>query len=276
MVISRGNSRRCRCPTTSLEPPDLVLVEVLEALPGRPISGERLVRPDGKISLGFYGDVYVAGLTMPEVKEKIVLHLRKYLTDEILGLVEAGRDGRDRRPTTKTRKPKMIDPKDSRQGLRRRHGLQQQELLRLGRCSDHWQAADHGQRNRARRDPIRRRLDAHGRAPEYSSGSPGSSRRLLRTGLAGQPLRHHQRGRSHDQLSAHAERPNHRLSRPDRPPYRLPRSAGCTVPDRRRARSCNTASRPGTCRSSRPPSAALRERRRRGPITNLPLEPGAR
>src|SRR6516164_3886710 len=75
-------------PDYVLEPPDLVIVEVLEALPGRPISGERLVRPDGKISLGFYGDVYVAGLTLPEVKEKIVLHLRKYLTDEVLGLVE--------------------------------------------------------------------------------------------------------------------------------------------------------------------------------------------
>jgi RNA polymerase sigma factor (sigma-70 family) len=71
-----------------VEPPDLLLVEVLEALPGRPISGERLVRPDGKISLGFYGDVYVAGLTVSEIKEKIVLHLRKYLQDDTLGLLE--------------------------------------------------------------------------------------------------------------------------------------------------------------------------------------------
>jgi polysaccharide export outer membrane protein len=70
-----------------IEPPDLLEVEVLEALPGRPISGERLVRPDGKITLGFYGDVYVAGLTLREAKEKIVLHLRKYLTDIALGLV---------------------------------------------------------------------------------------------------------------------------------------------------------------------------------------------
>ncbi len=75
-------------PEYVVEPPDLLLVEVLEALPGRPISGERLVRPDGKISLGFYGEVYVAGLTIPEVKEKIVLHLRKYINDETLGLVE--------------------------------------------------------------------------------------------------------------------------------------------------------------------------------------------
>jgi polysaccharide export outer membrane protein len=70
-----------------VEPPDLLTVEVLEALPGRPVTGERLVRPDGKISLGFYGDVYVAGLSVPQVKEKIVLHLRKYMSDSILGLV---------------------------------------------------------------------------------------------------------------------------------------------------------------------------------------------
>jgi polysaccharide export outer membrane protein len=75
-------------PDYVVEPPDLLLVEVLEALPGRPISGERLVRPDGKISLGFYGEVYVAGLTTEEIKEKIVLHLRKFLPDDILGLNE--------------------------------------------------------------------------------------------------------------------------------------------------------------------------------------------
>ncbi|MBV8232780.1 MAG: polysaccharide export protein [Planctomycetaceae bacterium] len=91
-------------PEYVVEPPDLVLVEVLEALPGRPIQGERLVRPDGKISLGFYGEIYVAGLTTNEIKEKVVLHLRKYLNDEILGLIEID---------PSTRKPKYVDPKDS-------------------------------------------------------------------------------------------------------------------------------------------------------------------
>jgi polysaccharide export outer membrane protein len=73
-------------PEYVVEPPDLITVEVLEALPGRPISGERLVRPDGKISLGFYGEIFVAGLTTSEIKEKIVLHLRKYISDDVLGL----------------------------------------------------------------------------------------------------------------------------------------------------------------------------------------------
>ena len=69
-----------------VEPPDLIIVEVLEALPGRPISGERLVRPDGKISLGFYGEIYVAGLTPIEIKEKVIIQLRKHINDEMLGL----------------------------------------------------------------------------------------------------------------------------------------------------------------------------------------------
>lgn len=87
-----------------VQPPDLILVEVLQALEGRPISGERLVRADGKITLGFYGDVEVAGLTIPEIKEKITIHLKKYLNDELLGLV-----GHD----PETGKPVPIDPKDA-------------------------------------------------------------------------------------------------------------------------------------------------------------------
>jgi polysaccharide export outer membrane protein len=80
-------------PEYVVEPPDLITVEVLEALPGRPISGERLVRPDGKISLSFYGELYVAGLTTGEIKEKVVLHLRKYLRDEVLGLYTQDENG---------------------------------------------------------------------------------------------------------------------------------------------------------------------------------------
>lgn len=75
-------------PAYRIEPPDLILVEVLEALPGRPISGERLVRPDGTIALGFYGVVHVRGLTVEQAKVKIIKHMRKYLTDDVLGLVE--------------------------------------------------------------------------------------------------------------------------------------------------------------------------------------------
>ncbi len=88
--IARSNIPReldkVSMPDYVVEPPDILVVEVLEALPGRPITGERLVRPDGKISLGYYGDVYVAGLTTNEIKEKIILHLREFINDEVLGL----------------------------------------------------------------------------------------------------------------------------------------------------------------------------------------------
>jgi protein involved in polysaccharide export with SLBB domain len=84
-------------PDYIVEPPDLILVEVLEALPGRPISGERLVRPDGRISLGFYGDLPVAGLTIAQIKERIVLHMRKFISDQLLGLIEFDSSGEIKR-----------------------------------------------------------------------------------------------------------------------------------------------------------------------------------
>lgn len=75
-------------PDYRIEPPDMILVEVLEALPGRPISGERLVRADGTISLGFYGDVHVRGLTLKQAKVQIIKSLRGTLSNEALGLLQ--------------------------------------------------------------------------------------------------------------------------------------------------------------------------------------------
>ena len=54
-----------------LKPGDILVIEVLEALPGRPITGERTVRQDGTISLGFYGDLDVAGLDRVEIKKEV-------------------------------------------------------------------------------------------------------------------------------------------------------------------------------------------------------------
>jgi polysaccharide export outer membrane protein len=77
-----------------VEPPDLITIEVLEALPGRPISGERLVHPDGTISLSFYGDLYVRGLRPSQIKEKVILQMRRFIPDEVLGLVEQDENGK--------------------------------------------------------------------------------------------------------------------------------------------------------------------------------------
>ena len=146
--IANGNIPRefqkVSMPDYVLEPPDLVVVEVLEALPGRPISGERLVRPDGKISLGFYGDVYVAGLTLPEVKEKIILHLRKYLTDDALGLIVRTTKAEPEFAIPKTKQPKMIDPKDSVTVFVDVTAYNSKNYYVVGDVPDHGQAADHG------------------------------------------------------------------------------------------------------------------------------------
>ncbi len=77
-----------------VRPGDVLMIEVLEALPGRPITGERLVRPDGTISLGFYGNLFVAGLNRDQIKVTLIEHLRQTLSDESLGLVEQDAQGR--------------------------------------------------------------------------------------------------------------------------------------------------------------------------------------
>ncbi len=71
-----------------IKPGQVIDVEVLEALPGRPIQGDRVVRPDGTISLGFYGDLRVAGLNRLQIKVKLIERLREYLSDEVLGLMK--------------------------------------------------------------------------------------------------------------------------------------------------------------------------------------------
>ena len=45
------------------------------------------------ISFGFYGDLYVRGLTLPQIKHKLVVHLRKYLNDEAARAPDARRGG---------------------------------------------------------------------------------------------------------------------------------------------------------------------------------------
>jgi Polysaccharide biosynthesis/export protein len=93
----------------ALQPPDLVDVNVRSALPGRPISGTRLVRPDGTISLGYYGNVRVAGLTPREARAAVVAHLRRYLSDETLGLVESVVDADGRRSVHRKLSPSDTD-----------------------------------------------------------------------------------------------------------------------------------------------------------------------
>ena len=54
------------------------------------VRGEHLVRPDGTVSLGTYGEVRVAGLTLPEAKKAIEQQLWKYLSEPEISLDVVG------------------------------------------------------------------------------------------------------------------------------------------------------------------------------------------
>jgi polysaccharide export outer membrane protein len=43
------------------------------------ITGQHIIRPDGTVTLGSYGSVYVAGLSLAQAKQAIEAHLSKYL-----------------------------------------------------------------------------------------------------------------------------------------------------------------------------------------------------
>lgn len=68
-------------PQYVVEPPDELYIEALQVLPQRPLLGIRLVRQDGTISLGYYGQIHVAGLTILEIENKLRAHLSNYVED---------------------------------------------------------------------------------------------------------------------------------------------------------------------------------------------------
>jgi polysaccharide biosynthesis/export protein len=65
-------------PPYVVEPPDILLVTAgaTATLENRPVEGQHLVRPDGTIGLGVYGSVYVAGLTLEEVRDAVAAQLQ--------------------------------------------------------------------------------------------------------------------------------------------------------------------------------------------------------
>jgi polysaccharide export outer membrane protein len=63
-----------------------VVVTVAQSRTLQLIRGEHLVRPDGTVSLGVYGSVRVAGMTVPEVKAALEAHLSQYLLNPELSV----------------------------------------------------------------------------------------------------------------------------------------------------------------------------------------------
>jgi polysaccharide export outer membrane protein len=79
-------------PPYVVEPPDILLIQASPAitLPTQPLSGQHLVRPDGTINLGIYGSVFVAGLTLDQVRDVVA---------SVLKARHLRRIGEDKKPT---------------------------------------------------------------------------------------------------------------------------------------------------------------------------------
>jgi polysaccharide export outer membrane protein len=65
-------------PIYRVAPPDILLIRaspsVLEPVRA-PLDGQHLVRPDGSINLGVYGDVWVAGHSLDEIRDLVALKI---------------------------------------------------------------------------------------------------------------------------------------------------------------------------------------------------------
>jgi polysaccharide export outer membrane protein len=64
-------------PPYVVEPPDILLIQSSQKILDQPLAGQHLVRPDGYISLGQYGEVYVAGMSLDQVRAAITAQVKK-------------------------------------------------------------------------------------------------------------------------------------------------------------------------------------------------------
>jgi polysaccharide export outer membrane protein len=67
-------------PPYIVEPPDVLLVQASSAVLGpksrlQPVDGSHLVRPDGTLDLGIYGQVFVAGMTLDQIRTAVAAQL---------------------------------------------------------------------------------------------------------------------------------------------------------------------------------------------------------
>lgn len=77
-------------PPYRLQSLDVVAINVAGALPERPIYGNYTIEPGGRVNLGApYGYVQVGGLTLPEAAKAIEGHLKTYLAEPEVWIVLA-------------------------------------------------------------------------------------------------------------------------------------------------------------------------------------------
>jgi Bacterial type II and III secretion system protein/Polysaccharide biosynthesis/export protein len=80
----------CRTPLYRVAAPDILVLEAHKLVPRKPgdvdgpiqqIRGDYLIRPDGTIALGMFGNVCVDGMTLRQVKSVVEHHLAAYVVE---------------------------------------------------------------------------------------------------------------------------------------------------------------------------------------------------
>jgi protein involved in polysaccharide export with SLBB domain len=63
-----------------------VSVSLYQAFGLQQIEGDKIIMPDGTVSLGSYGSVYVSGLTIPQIKQVVEKHLEAFLERPLMSI----------------------------------------------------------------------------------------------------------------------------------------------------------------------------------------------
>ena len=80
-----------RQPAGAIKPDHVLQIDAIGTLVDAPISGIRLVDPDGFVNLGaVYGKVYVLGLTGDAAEAAILAHLQKFISNTQVTVSIAG------------------------------------------------------------------------------------------------------------------------------------------------------------------------------------------
>lgn len=81
----RSEAAMASLPTYVVEPPDTLWVEVYSGTAeGQPkLSTESLIGPDGRLPLGSFGDVFVAGMTLTQAKNAIERRLAEQIPNPV-------------------------------------------------------------------------------------------------------------------------------------------------------------------------------------------------
>lgn len=88
LTSTASEARKLTLATYVIEPPDMVVIRVdgSDAAQLSSVEGQRLVAMDGRLNLGSYGSVHVAGMTIAQARDAVAQALEKHLPSSRVSL----------------------------------------------------------------------------------------------------------------------------------------------------------------------------------------------